>query len=597
MSSSVITRSFLVVLLSLFTLLATTTPVGAQTAAKQYSFTVNTTADTHDANWGNGVCADQQGRCSLRAAIEEADTLPYGSKVTIVVPTGTYRLLKGTLRFSAHRSIMIHGASSKTTIIEGNKTFRIMTIGSPDLFVELGGLTIEMGKSNYQGGGIDNYGVLSVTNSAISNNSANGYGGSIANESGGTLTVSDSTISNNSANSYGGGIANSGTMIVSNSIISNNATVDSNGGGIDNTGTLTIRKSTISSNKALYGNGHGGGIENDGSLIMGNSTIINNTTDYGGGIYNTDWITIHTSTISENSATADGGIENDAGTLSVSNSTISNNSAYEGSGGIANDSGNLSISNSTINGNLNRESGGGISTTGPASVVNSIVSNNSANDGGGIDNAGPLTIANSTFSGNSATFGGGMANNTSTPVMVDSSTFSGNSADFGGGIENEGVLNVSNSTISNNKATDGGGIENDHGTLSVSNSTFGGNQVPGGSAASIDNLTGGLATFTASILEGVSYSSNCDGPISDGGYNLDTGTTCGFTHHALNNTNPLLGPLSNNGGPTQTMALLQGSPAIDYVIKRLCPATDQRGDVRPDNDETVCDIGAYESAY
>jgi hypothetical protein len=92
---------------------------------------------------------------------------------------------------------------------------------------------------------------------------------------------------------------------------------------------------------------------------------------------------------------------------------------------------------------------------------------------------------------------------------------------------------------------------------------------------------------------------NCSGAITDGGSNLDSGTTCDFSLRSdLNNTNPMLGALGDNGGPTQTMALLQGSPAIDWVAASSCPATDQRGYTRPDGSgESMCDIGAYESAY
>ena len=87
--------------------------------------------------------------------------------------------------------------------------------------------------------------------------------------------------------------------------------------------------------------------------------------------------------------------------------------------------------------------------------------------------------------------------------------------------------------------------------------------------------------------------------IIDGGYNLDSGISCYFTGHTdLNKTDPQLGPLRNNGGSTQTMALLKGSKAIDWVnMLKDCPATDQRGSQRPDNSENKCDIGAYESAY
>jgi hypothetical protein len=84
------------------------------------------------------------------------------------------------------------------------------------------------------------------------------------------------------------------------------------------------------------------------------------------------------------------------------------------------------------------------------------------------------------------------------------------------------------------------------------------------------------------------------GTITDQGYNLDSDHSC-FTAATSLHANPQLSALANNGGPTQTMALQQGSPAIDAVpLAASCPVTDQRGVIRPDNGETTCDIGAYE---
>jgi|SRR5579863_10437299 len=453
-------RAFPVILLSSVTFLLCITPAGAMARpATSYQFTVNTTLDRHDANWGDGICADQQGQCSLRAATEEADALPYGSNVTIVVPAGTYQLVKGTLRLSANRSITINGTSTKTTILEGNQTFRIISIGSPNLVVQLSQLTIEKGNAvgNNSGGGIENYGTLMVSTSIISNNTA----------------------------SSGGGIENYGTLMVSNSTISGNSASD-DGGGID-----------------IFDNG----------------------------------------------------------TLTMSNSTISGNSASMGGGGITN-LGTLTVNNTTIRGNS-------VATPG-------------FEGGGGIDNWGMQTVNNSTIRGNSSDYEGG------------------------GGIANWGTQTgsvVSNSTISNNTtAGSGGGILNlspyDDFTLAVSNSTISGNAAYYQSGGNI--YTNFMATaLTGTIVANGMGFPNCSGTIMDMGYNLDSDGSCGLALSTdLNKVDPLLGPLQNNGGPTQTMALLQGSPAINWVNTLTdCPATDQRGDVRPDNHESACDIGAYESAY
>jgi hypothetical protein len=77
------------------------------------------------------------------------------------------------------------------------------------------------------------------------------------------------------------------------------------------------------------------------------------------------------------------------------------------------------------------------------------------------------------------------------------------------------------------------------------------------------------------------------------GHNLSSDATCGFNNvGSLNNTDPMLGPLTNNGGPTLTMALLPGSPAIDAGDSSAAPATDQRGFPRPAG--LASDIGAFE---
>ena len=149
----------------------------------------------------------------------------------------------------------------------------------------------------------------------------------------------------------------------------------------------------------------------------------------------------------------------------------------------------------------------------------------------------------------------------------------------------------------------GGGLDNEGGTVTISNSTFSGNSADSGQG-------GGLFTFYGEVNIGGSIvaentggdCSNVDlgfGSYTDQGYNLTSDSSCGLAGTgSVQNTNPKLGPLASNGGRTQTMALLKGSPASDYIplSSSLCPATDQRGHKRPDSpQESACDIGAYES--
>jgi hypothetical protein len=223
---------------------------------------------------------------------------------------------------------------------------------------------------------------------------------------------------------------------------------------------------------------------------------------------------------------------------------------------------------------------------GSLALNNLTIANGSSGNGSAVFNNGTLTVSNSTFIGNNSTgggVGGAIYNNAAaTTVTITNSTFSGNSSTGvtgggGGAIYNSvGTVSVINSTFSGNSttsATGGGGIGANAGTTNtVRNSIFTAN-VPGG------NCQTGLGTFT------------------NGGNNIDDGATCGWAvvNGSMSNTNPTLAPLANNGGATETFALLAGSPAIDGVIFNApngAPATDQRGFARPAGLRN--DIGAFE---
>jgi uncharacterized repeat protein (TIGR01451 family)/CSLREA domain-containing protein len=219
------------------------------------------------------------------------------------------------------------------------------------------------------------------------------------------------------------------------------------------------------------------------------------------------------------------------------------------------------------NGNIPGESGGGIRNRGTLTLTNvTLTANVSGIDGGGLLNLGAVTLNNATISGNTAGDGGGLFNAAGAVATLTNVTVSGNSASgAGGGILNGGTATLTNVTLSGNVAA-AGGLANAAGTMTVTNTLV---------AAS----TGG----------------NCSGTIGSGGNNLDDGSTCAFGAAGdLSNQNPLLGPLADNGGATPTLALLAGSPAIDAGGNAACPATDQRGVVRPFPAGGSCDIGAFE---
>ena len=320
-----------------------------------------------------------------------------------------------------------------------------------------------------------------------------------------------------------------------------------------------------------------------------------------------------------------GAILNVGGTLEVINSTLSGNSAPNGGGAILNAEGTVTVSNSTLSGNsVSNGYGGGISNNyGTVTVSNSTLSGNSADNGGGgaIFNAeGMVTVSNSTLSGNSAPtstnadylgYGGAIYNSAGRlgTLEVINSTLSGNSApNGGGGIYNtDGTLEVINSTLSGNSVSNGrgGGINFYGGTLEVINSTLSGNSAPNGGGGGISNTGGSTVTLKNTIVANSPSASggSCYGAIANGGYNLDSDNTCGFStnNNSLSGVAPMLGPLADNGGPTMTHALLAGSPAIDQG-NSFEATTDQRGLPRPIDFVGIVnasggdgsDIGAFE---
>jgi predicted outer membrane repeat protein len=302
--------------------------------------------------------------------------------------------------------------------------------------------------------------------------------------------------------------------------------------------------------------------------------------------------------------------------LTLSNLTIEKGVGYSGGGGVDN-SGTLTVNNSLFY--LNTAlSGGAILNTGTATISKtSFVGNSPYFSGhsascGAIDNRSAMTITASTldtnYANNNSTAGGAICNGgtlTITDSTLSNNSSSGNNAGYGGAIFNyAGTLNVTNSTFSGNAATtSGGAIYSQGGTVQISNSTFGTNPVNIGGGGVLSNA-GSSVLIQDSIVANSANGGNCAGTITSDGYNLSSDSTCNFSSSGdLNNTNPELGALHKNGGPTKTMALQKGSPALDAGNPAGCRdfagnllTTDQRGLPRPGAGETTgCDMGAYES--
>lgn len=297
-----------------------------------------------------------------------------------------------------------------------------------------------------------------------------------------------------------------------------------------------------------------------------------------------------------------GGIFNDHSTLTVSDCALRRNSADSGGGGIFNDgrgggAATLSITNSTLDGNETRGNiGGGILNSGRAqgeatiSITNSTLNANSARLAGGgiyndgaIDGTAMLTVRNSTVSFNEAQrFGGGIYND--------------------GNTTGRATLLINNSTLSRNVAIYGGcaGILNDHAALTVSNCTLSGNSAIARRGVGILNKEATLQ-IGDTILNAEASDTNIlndRGKITSLGYNLSSDNGGGVLTGAGDqiNTNPMLGPLQDNGGPTVTHAPLTGSPAIDMGDPNFTPPPDydQRGSGYSRVVNGRLDIGAIE---
>jgi hypothetical protein len=306
------------------------------------------------------------------------------------------------------------------------------------------------------------------------------------------------------------------------------------------------------------------GVTISGLTITGGGSGLGFGVNSGGGITNSGSLTLLACVVAQNGVLSEGfpasggGIEN-SGTMTISNCAITGNAA---SGKVG-------------------SRGGGIDNQGQMTVVDSTVSGNTAGGpfltvaGGGISNSGTLALFRCTVSGNQ------VSSTVGSPVA-------------GGGIATlgSGQTTVVNCTIAGNTAPAGGGVEVLGGALALANCTVAQNVGGGVALGSGAPAVGMQNTIMAQNQSGPDVS----GAVQSGGDNLvgnPAGAT-GLQPGDLTNLDPLLGPLQANGGPTQTMALLPGSPAIDAGNNAApgLPATDQRGFKRVFNGRV--DIGAFE---
>ena len=305
--------------------------------------------------------------------------------------------------------------------------------------------------------------------------------------------------------------------------------------------------------------------------------------------------------------------------VTLAGMTIQNGRAPHVGGGVGHHIGRLEIDDCIIRDNRAHHSvglsraGGGVGSVGNIRISNSQIVQNFADEGGGVFVfcwlfGGPVEIVNTTISENRADMGGGvMVGDRCSDTLIRDSVVSTNTALYrGGGLFLGGSVTISNSTIANNE---GGGLHSSRGAelqwceitraeITIANSTFAGNY-PDGLFVEGYRFSSSLRNSIVAGNDGVQCAGSVEAVMSNG-YNLSSDSSCGFTMRTdMENTDPLLLPLADNGGPTPTCALRSDSPAID-AGGRACGPTDQRGVSRPyDGDGhggARCDIGAFEYA-
>jgi hypothetical protein len=314
-------------------------------------YTVDLTSDT-------GTGTGNAGDLLFVIGQANANPNPAGSLIQFSTPlfsTPQTIMLGSTLELSGSAGpITIDGPGATLLTVNGNNTVRVFSVDA-GVTAAFSGLTISSGLAS-AGAGIANSGVLALSACAITNNVANGpsaEGGGIENNR--MLTISNCTISNNSistTNGSGGGIFSDDTLAITGSTIANNSTGDGGlGGGVFNTFTATLTGDTIANNSVGSG-GNGGGLFNDGQMLVSGCTIASNSTGSGdgGGIYNVGLLTLPDSTVAGNSAGGDGGGIFNGLTLTAVNTTIAYNSAAIGGtgGGLDASAGTSTLDNTIV---------------------------------------------------------------------------------------------------------------------------------------------------------------------------------------------------------------------------------------------------------
>ena len=548
------------------------------------------------------------GDCSLREAVEAANT----NLAVDACPAGEAGAMD-SITFAISGTIGLTGTlpavqPAGPLTIDGGEVITVTGLGSVGVFSALAGADLTLRQLNVLGGFatsgaglLANGAGLTLESSRFIGNVASAYGGAVFAQ-GGTLVVTDCQfIDNRVPAAYGQGGAlyiQGGTAeVLSSTLLANDA--DYAGAlGASAGSVLTLTQVTLQENTAYVG----GALQMVGAQLLVQDSLIQDNQAWanGGGLYNQNSRTrLENTTFTGNQANVNGGGLYNTGSLTVISDTFSFNTSEQDGGGLYN-TGSLTITNSTFSHNLSQNNGGGLfSEGGSILLTRAAFSFNQAlvNGGGLYSTDAPVSVYTSSFSSNDAWQGrgGGMFSEYATLLIYDS-VFYQNDAnlDGGGAYHQHGSLFATNSTFASNSTWtgNGGGLSGVFAALDLTHATFSANLAQSGSGAAI--YADGTALLRGTIVADSLGSDNCAGSVSDGGYNIDSGNSCGFDPGlgSMINTAPLLGPAGYNGGPTLNLALLAGSPAVNRADPAACPEADQRGLPRRDG---VCDIGAYEA--
>jgi predicted outer membrane repeat protein len=467
---------------------------------------------------------------------------------------------------------------------------------------------------------------LTLTNLTLDRGFAGPWGNGGALSSDGLVTLQGVTVSRSSAGN-GGGLYTSGRVAMTASVFLSNTTPAGHGAGFYAEGGALVRSSTFVGNRAgldggaLFGN-QGATIEE--SAFVNNAAGVANYSYFGGGGAVAGWypVVISGSSFISNYAWRTGGavfswnpivvtasvaisnvvdLANGVGgafltweQLTLTDSHLEGNSATAMGGGLFAQTVILRNSRVVNNRALNPTgSGGGLAATDHAQIEASVIEGNSAWQGGGVWAQYSAVVSASRVVSNTASGEGGGLFIYSHPLnrtTIQESLFVSNTAaSLGGAIRANSPIVVENSTLSANAAPSGSALVNASASAStvVSFTTI----TATGSASSMLLTSGGPLTLHNSIARGTSPVCDGSGVWTLSGRNILEDTSCGTTN--VTTADPLLGPLADNGGRTFTHALVGDSPARDAATG-ACPATDQRGVLRPQG--SACDIGAYEAS-